>query len=290
MNDLVTSPRSSRVWPIWAFLFVIGAAGFAAPSAVGGVLVAPTVVFLSEGTPTGELTIQNPATKPTEVTIFFSFGLPVSDSLGNVKIVLQDSAVTDPRSAKEWLKAFPKKFVLPALGSQVVRFRVQPPKDLADGEYWARVVVRSEEGQMSIPNAQETEGITTRLNMIMQTAVMLKYRKGPLTAELQVNDMWASYQNQKVAVMVDMTNKGSASYVGMLNCQVRDASNKEIYARSIQLAVYRDLTRRVELPLPAGDFEQPFKVDVSISTQGRNDIADEFIIPGNDITHTLVVQ
>lgn len=279
-------------WPAltWACLFCAVFGAIPASTTMAGVLVAPTVVFLSERSPTGELTIQNPANKPTEVTIYFSFGLPTSDSLGNVRVVLQDSSVTDPRSAKDWLRAFPRKFVLPPLGSQMVRFRARPPQDLPPGEYWARVVVRSEEGTMNIPTPSATEGITTRLNMIMQTAVMLKYRKGPLTAELQVNDMWATYDNQRVELMVDMTNLGSASYVGLLKCQVRDATNKEIYERSIQLAVYRDLTRRVDLPLPAGNFEQPFEIDVSISTRGRKDIAPEDIIPGNEITHTLVVQ
>lgn len=274
----------------WAGLFCVAFGAIPASTSIAGVLVAPTVVFLSERSPTGELTIQNPGGKPTEVTIYFSFGLPMSDSLGNVRVVLQDSSVTDPRSAKDWLQAFPKKFVLPPLGSQVVRFRARPPKDLAPGEYWARVVVRSEEGQMTLPDANLTEGITTRLNMIMQTAIMLKYRKGSLTAELQVNDMWATYDSQRVELMLDMTNLGTASYVGLLKCQVRDATKKKIYERFIHLAVYRDLTRRVDLPLPAGDFELPYEVLVSISTRGRKDIAAKDIITGNDISHTVVVQ
>ena len=57
-----------------------------------GVLVAPTSVILSDRKRTGRLTVQNPSDKPQEITIGFTYGIPLSDSLGNISLDLRDSA------------------------------------------------------------------------------------------------------------------------------------------------------------------------------------------------------
>ncbi|HSG99206.1 MAG TPA: hypothetical protein VLB27_04095, partial [candidate division Zixibacteria bacterium] len=70
------------------FFISVGLSTLLAAPTMAGVLVAPTVVFLSEKGRTGRMTVQNPSDKPKEVTIHFSFGLPESDSLGNVTVTL----------------------------------------------------------------------------------------------------------------------------------------------------------------------------------------------------------
>ena len=256
-----------------------------------GVLVAPTIIFLSDKSRTGRMTVQNPTNQPKEITIKFSFCLPKSDSLGNVSVRLIDSGVTDPHAAMDWIRAFPRKLTLPANGSQVIRFRGAPPADLPDGEYWARVVVRSEEGQTILPNPTDNEAITTKLNMIMQTAIMLKYRKGEMTSQLDLNDVSVKIDSSMVTVLADMTNTGNCSYVGILNCRLLDARKREVSARRVQLAVYYSLKRKIELPIPAdGDFEAPYTVDLFISTSGRTDIPSKDVVPGNEIQRSFAVR
>ena len=155
----------------------------AAADLPAGVLVAPTVVFMSRDARTGRMTLQNVTDKPQEVSVFFSYGLPTADSLGDVRVRLQDSAVTDPKACLDWVKAFPRRLVLPANASQVVRFVASPPRDLPDGEYWARVVVKAQQVEPNIPEPIGEGEITTRLNMVMQTAIMLKYRHGDVFCE-----------------------------------------------------------------------------------------------------------
>ncbi len=255
-----------------------------------GVLVAPTVIFISDKGRTGRMTVQNPTDKPQEITVYFSFGLPKSDSLGNVTVRLTDTLITDPNSALGWVKAFPRKMILQPKGSQVVRFRATPPKDLPEGEYWARVVVRSQDGETTLPSPTAEGAITTKLNMIMQTAIMLKYRKGQLTSKLELGETSATVDGEKVKVMIDMKNTGNCSYIGMLACRLMDANNKEISHASVQLAVYRNLLRRVELPIREGSFMKPYRVEIGISTSGRKDIAAEDMITGNEISQALAVQ
>lgn len=254
-----------------------------------GVLVAPTSVILSDRKRTGRLTVQNPTDKPKQVEIRFSFGMPVSDSAGNIRLNLQDSAVTDERSALGWIKAFPKKMILDPNSSQVVRFLARPPRDLADGEYWARIMVRSQEGETTIPLPTNNDKITTKLNMIMQTAIVLKYRSGNLVSKLEVQETEVFQTDTIITAFIDMVNRGNVSYVGILNCRLVDAGGREISKADIDLAVYRELRRKVRLPIIGSDFVKPYKIKVTISTDGRKDIAAEDMIAGNRIEYTTIV-
>lgn len=255
-----------------------------------GVLVAPTVIFLSSDARTGRMTLQNVGDEPQEVSVFFSFGLPTADSLGDVRVRLQDSGVTDPKACGEWVKAFPRRLILPANATQVVRFVAHPPRDLPDGEYWARVVIKAQQAEPNIPQPTVEGEITTRLNMVMQTAIMLKYRHGDVFCKLELKRATATYQENRVDVIVDTRNVGNASYLGMLHCRVIDAGGREVAVKSLQLAVYRELRRRVEILIPEGDFERPFEVKLEITARGRTDIAAEDMLFGNDLAFSAVVE
>jgi len=87
-----------------------------------------------------------------------------------------------------WIRAFPRRVVLAPGATQVIRFVANPPKDIPDGEYWARIVIRSQDSQAQLPDAGDMESITTRLNMVMETAIVLKYRTGDLMAKLGITD------------------------------------------------------------------------------------------------------
>ncbi len=259
-------------------------------SLTAGVLVAPTSVILSENDRTGRLTVQNPSDSPIEVSIRFGFGIPLSDSLGNVTLRLQDtSEVNHPRSAMNWIRAFPRRVVLAPGATQVVRFVANPPKDIPDGEYWARIVVRSQDSQAQLPDAGNMESITTRLNMVMETAIVLKYRTGELMAKLGVIDTEIERSDSLVAISIDMENQGNVSYVGVLRCNLYDANDVEITTRRINIAVYDDIKRRVDLPVGISDYRQPFHVDIVIENDGRNDVPANELISGNRLEYTLTV-
>lgn len=255
-----------------------------------GVLVAPTVVFMSDKNRTGRINVQNPTDKPIEVTISFGFGLPESDSLGNVRVVIKDSNVVDPRSALDWVRAFPRKVLVPPNGEQVVRLVARPPQNLPEGEYWARIIVRSQQGQTTIPTAGESDGITTTLNMIIKTAIMLKYRNGQMNAELEVTNIQTSRDDKKLRVIVDMANHGNASYLGRITCRVLDADKKQVALAGTDLAVYRNLKRKLEMPYVPGEHPMPFEIKIKITSEGRTDIARENMVFGNEINRVVYLD
>lgn len=270
--------------------FLVLALMLLAPSLLSGVLVAPTVIFLSSDARTGRMILQNVGDEPQEVTVFFSFGLPTGDSLGNVTVRLQDSAVTDPKACVDWVKAFPRRLILPANATQVVRFVAHPPRDLPDGEYWARVVVKAQEANPEILRPTGEDEIITRLNMVMQTAIMLKYRHGDVFCALELKWARATLVDGQVEVVIETKNVGNASYLGMLNCQVVDGRGREIATRSVQLAVYRDLRRRLSIPLSGADYDPPLEVKLKITARGRTDIPAVDMLYGNDLSFTAVVE
>ncbi len=277
-------------WPFKGILLSALIVIFSLSDVMAGVLVSPTVIFLSNRSRTGRMTVQNPTDTKQEVTVRFSFGLPESDSLGNIRVNLNDSISTDPNSALGWLKAFPRKMNVEPNATQIIRFVASPPKEIPDGEYWARVIVRARAAETEIPSATDENAITTRLNMVMQTAIMLKFRQGELVSQIEVTDLQATPTPENVEVMVDISSKGTASYIGMLHCRLLDANNNEISKTATQLAVYHDIRRRLNLPLKGNDFKKPFQIELYITNKGRNDIAAEDMISGNEVTLTQTVD
>ena len=189
----------------------------------------------------------------------------------------------------DWIKAFPRKMILPPNSRQVVRLVAKPPKDLPDGEYWSRIVVRAQEGQTTIPVANGDDKISTKLNMIMQTVLVCKYRTGNLLSRLNVVNTEVIKTDTAVIATIDMENKGNVSYVGLLDVKLKDADDKEIASRQIDLAVYSVLSRRVVLPVNDHDYKEPLRVEVDINNEGRADIDPEDMIIGNNIEYSLVV-
>lgn len=262
----------------------------AVSSQVGAsVLVAPTVVVLSDEQRTGRMILRNPSDQPQEVSVDFMFGLPESDSLGNLTLSL-DSTVSDPHSAVGWIRAFPRRIVMPPGSEQTVRFVARPPKDLAEGEYWARIVVSSQNSQP--PELQKTkEGvISARLNTVIQTAISLKYRKGDLISKVELNKAWATRTDSTVSVFVDMTNRGNVSYLGVLAVKLIDANGKEILERSENTAVYYNLRRRMDFQLPAEPLAEPIQAVVTVATEGRKDVPSKDVVPGNAIEYSMAVE
>lgn len=288
MNKNYKIPKGVNFqYSLWGFFIMLLLLTAPVSQIAAGVIVAPSVIVIDEKSKTGRMNLQNPSNTPKEVAIDFSYGIPESDSLGNVNIFLSDSGVTDPQSALGWIRAFPRKLIIPPNGSQVVRFIAKPPKDLKDGEYWVRVVVESQEGTTSIPVATDNEQITTKLNMIMRTAIMLKYRTGDLLASVELKDTYANVSENSVDVFVDLKNTGNVSYIGILECQLLDADKKLISSNNLQLALYKDLLRRISLPIVDGNFKKPYSVAVSITNKGRKDIPSDEMVFGNEISASI---
>lgn len=257
--------------------------GLAAPAAA--VTVSPMALMIDARTRTGTLTLYNPGTLPEEITISFGFGYPKADSAGNVGVQILDSVPAGEPSAVEWMRAFPRRLVLQPGQRQVVRVMVQPPADLADGEYWSRILVSSRGG---LPPIEQTQG-EMRLQLSVETVLVLaaNYRKGDVSTGVEIRSATAARRGDAVEGRVEFARTGNAAYLGTLRAEVLDARGQVVASTSEDLAVYRTLPRRVEVPLPAG-VTGPLRLRIDVQTE-RDDLPRAAVLPASGVTRTLDV-
>jgi P pilus assembly chaperone PapD len=270
MKDTVT-PVNIRCQPrrIVAALLVILALSAASAVYVRAVSVSPMSVFMNHSSRTG--TIYNPNPLPEEIDISFAFGYPVSDSAGDVTVPLHEQAPDGEPSAVEWLRAFPRRLVLEPGQQQVVRILAQPPADLADGEYWSRVLVTATGGR---PPVEQQVQPDVRVAITMRTIVVasLNYRKGRLRTGVDVTSNSLERTPEGLQFTLDMARRGEAAYLGRIRVQALDASNRVIEEQEDVVSVYRTLRRRFVFPDANGAVRVRYTLDTERPELGQSNI------------------
>src|SRR5919109_1983937 len=77
------------------------------------VVISPPVITLVEPERFGSFTVENRSTVAQEVTVEFRFGYPTSDSAGDLRMIYDDSATAARSSIVPWVRAFPRRVLLP---------------------------------------------------------------------------------------------------------------------------------------------------------------------------------
>lgn len=253
---------------------VAAAALFAADALVArAVSVSPMSLFLDHRTRTATMTLYNPNPQPEEIEVSFAFGYPQSDSAGEVTVPLSEEPPTGEPSAVGWLRAFPRRLVLQPGQQQVVRVLAQPPAGLADGEYWARVLVIATGGRPPIEQQVNPE---LRVAITMRTVVVgsLNYRKGRQTTGLEVTRAEAVRADSAVMFTIDMQRTGSAAWLGRARVQLLDGSDRVLAEQEDVLSVYRTLRRRFTFPADsaAGAARVRYVLDTERPELGQSNI------------------
>ena len=208
------------------------------------VSVSPMSVFMDHRTRTGTITLYNPNPLPEEIEISFAFGYPQSDSTGEVTVPLADEAPAGEPSAVPWLRAFPRRLVLQPGQQQVVRILAQPPAELADGEYWSRVLIVATGGRPPIEQQVQPD---VRVAISMRTIVVasLNYRKGNgLKTGVTVQAGEAVRTADGAQLTLDLARLGEAAYLGKIHVELLASDGRVIAEEDDVISVYRTLRRR----------------------------------------------
>lgn len=245
-----------------ALAMLLGSAGRAS-----AVTVSPTALYLSSRNPSAILTLLNTGTRPEEIDIRFGFGYATSDSIGNVRVDIVDSAGAGEPSVAPWLRAFPRRLVLQPGQRQSVRITVIAPAGLAAGEYWGRVLVKSKGGE---PPIEQTNGaMKMQLSLETTFATAVFYQVGEMSTGITVPTSSAErvMVEGKPAVQftIDLKRQGNAAFLGRLVAEVVDRGGKTWATYEDVAAVYRALRLRVvirsDTPLPDGPLVVRYTVD-----------------------------
>jgi hypothetical protein len=271
----------------WTGRALLGALALvmAGADAAEAVSVSPTALYIDSRTRTGVLTLYNPGTLPEEITIDFAFGYPQTDAAGNLGVPITREPAAGEPSAMEWMRAFPRRLILQPGQRQVVRVMVEPPAGIAEGEYWARILITSRGGQ---PPIEETQG-DLRLQLNVETTLVMaaNYRNGNVATGLEVAASRAWTAPEGVYVEVDLERTGNAAFLGRMRADLLDARGAVIGTVWDDLAVYRGVRRRHLIPLPAGA-QTPLAVQLTVDT-ARDDLPVGGALPAAPLSARIAV-
>jgi len=214
-----------------------------------GVVIAPHVLFMEHRTRSGELTLYNPGSDPVEIAISTMFGYPVTDSAG--EFTLRTIAEPDPSlpSAAQWIQAYPRRLSLAPGERQTVRLLARPPAGLADGEYWARLVVEAKGGVLPVTQVDSASDIRVGLNLEVRTILPLLYRKGVVRTGVAVSDLRTQVVGDSLVVRVHLMRQGNAAFLGTVSGALVDSTGRVEASFSLPHAVYIDMDPRFTVPV-----------------------------------------
>ncbi len=255
---------------------VLVALGTAAPLVAQGVLVAPHAVVIDHRTRSTSITLYNPSSTPSEITITTFFGFPVTDSAGDFQ--LATPAEGSPRSAAEWIDAYPRRTMLGPLERQTVRLLARTPANLADGEYWSRIMITAKGGKVDVGSTDSLPaGIQVGLDLEVRTIIPLQYRKGAVTTGITVETPRVTRIGDSLQIRARLVRQGNAAFVGTARGSLLDEKDQVVANFSVPLAVYNDIDPRFSLgigTLPAGRY----RFRLALASE-RSDLPPEQMLP-----------
>ncbi|MEP6572390.1 MAG: hypothetical protein ABJD11_06825 [Gemmatimonadota bacterium] len=253
-----------------------------------GVLVAPHAIYMDHRTRSGSITLYNPGNDPVEVSLSTMFGYPITDSAGDFQLrTVEDPDSTLPSAAK-WIQAFPRRMTLGPLERQTVRLLGKPPAGLADGEYWARLVVSAKGGAVPVSGVADTGSIQVGLTLEVRTILPMLYRKGKVTTGLTMTGLHAGVEHDSLAIRAHLTREGSAAFVGTVAGALIDSAGHAVSRFKVPSAVYLETDPRFTMPV-AGLASGPYRLRLEI-TSAREDLPSDVILPMPPVRDSVEVR
>jgi hypothetical protein len=276
--------------PRFLALLTIGLFGAAAPVLAQGVLVAPHAVVIDHRTRSGSLSLYNPGDVATEVTLSTFFGYPVTDAKGDFELKTIERPEPAMPSAAGWVEAFPKRMLLGPKERQTVRLLARPPGRLADGEYWARLVVAAKGGTIPVSGVDSATGITVGLNLEVRTVLPLQYRKGAVATSVRLDGLSAAVEGDSLAVRMRLERLGTAAFIGTVRAALADSAGRTVTTLSSPVAVYYDMEPRLTAVLPGGRLPAGrYWLRVEVAAE-REDLAPETVLPAPPVRDSLELR
>jgi len=260
------------------------------PLRAQGVLVAPHAVFMDHRIRSGSLTLYNPGEEPAEISVSTFYGYPVTDSTGEYILRTVDTPDSTQPSAAGWIEAFPKRMVLAPKQRQTVRLLARPPAGLADGEYWARVVVAAKGGTIPVSGSPDSAGVRVGIRLEVRTVLPLQYRKGPTSTTVRLSDLEARPSGDSLAVRMHLERSGNAAFLGMARGALADSTGRTVASFNRPIAVYYDVAPRLMAALPPGGLHPGrYRLKVEVAAE-RQDIPPEVLVRSAPVRDSVEVR
>lgn len=248
------------------------------------VIVAPTILFMSDQSRFGTFVVMNRSNTPQEISVSFRFGFPESDSSGNIRMQYDDSLMAENHSCQQWVRGFPQKFIVNPNQQQVVRLLVTPPPNLSDGEYWTRLVTSSTPQAKTIDTVKT--GITANITFVLEQVTTIIYKKGSALTSVDLPNIEVKQDSTSMSFLAHVTHGGNSPFFGKISAVVEDKAGNKMDSEEEIVAIYREnMAFKIAVPLsklPEGSYT----ADIKLSSE-RTDISQDDLLKTPAVEKTI---
>ncbi|MCX8057472.1 MAG: hypothetical protein N3F03_07690 [Ignavibacteria bacterium] len=257
-----------RFFAVIIFLFIIN-------SLYGQILISPYIVYTDDKNRIGNFIVQNESDNFYEISISFVFGYPVSDSTGQVVMKYLENDSAQVYSITNYIRAFPKKFLLEPKKRQVVRLTIKAPDSLPSGTYWTRIVTSAvpfEEQQDTV-----SKGITAKIKFVLNQVTTCLYRVQPAESGLELRSSGIKLDSNKVVLDVNVERIGNSPFIGSLNIKITDEKGLVVKEMSEYIPVYFQLQKRFYFDKSEFSAGKNYFIHISATNNEKEDIPESLL-------------
>jgi hypothetical protein len=248
------------------------------------VIISPYILYTDTKNKFGTFLVQNESDQVYELDISFVFGYPITDSLGNATMQYYDKPDSSLPSITNWIRAFPRKFVLNPKQRQVVRMTVKPPTDISAGTYWTRIVTSAV--PQSPPVDTLSAGVRAQIKFVLNQITTFLYRVEPTTIGTEVQNIYSEKDSNNINIYARLVRTGNSPFFGKVTAFVRDVDGNLIAEEEQSLANYFELVKRFQFPL--NKFKSGlYQAEIIISSNEKEEFPESTLTPISPISKLL---
>lgn len=239
--------------------------------------LAPTAVYLDKNG-IGNLYITNNSGVPQEITINFQFGYSAQDENGILTMVYDDSLNSNLWGLQNFIKAFPKTFILPPKQQQIVRMQARIPKGTPNGTYFTRIKVGSSGQVADVGEASVAEGtVSTKVNLRFEQVIVAFYKNGEVNTGVQLEKVESLVDSNIIVLESHYKTTGNSPFLGKVKLTLKGTDGTIIAESNQGVAMYFNGKRRFSFttkePLKSGKYELEYYFETV-----RNDIPSDDLV------------
>lgn len=236
------------------------------------ILISPYIVYTDDKNKVGNFIVQNESDNIYEISVSFMFGYPVSDTLGQIVMRYFEDDSSQSYSINNYIRAFPRKFLLEPKKRQVVRLTIKAPDTLPSGTYWTRIFTSA----VPYSELEDTvsRGITAKIKFVLNQVTTCMYRVNPAESGLIVENTEISYDSNKVGVNINLKRIGNSPFIGNLLLKVVDEEGNVVKDLTEYIPVYFDLQKRFVFDVSEFNKSKKYNLVITASNIEKEDIPE----------------
>jgi P pilus assembly chaperone PapD len=240
------------------------------------VIISPYIIYTDTKNKFGTFTVQNESNQIYEISISFIFGYPVTDSVGNATMQYVENPDSSFPSITDWIRAYPKKFILNPKQRQVIRMTVRPPADIKPGTYWSRIITSA--APQSQPVDTLSEGVHAQIKFVLNQITTFLYRIDPTSTGIEVKNLYTEIDSSNLNILANLERTGNSPFFGTIKATIFNLQSEVITQDELDISNYFALVKKIQIPLELLTTGE-YKVELEIISNEKKDFPESALEP-----------